>query len=153
MTTENRPEPALPVEPAPPAATGTAVEQAETAASAPSAGRRGAVAKLVQLVYLLFGVLEVLLLLRFALKALAANPQADFAAFVYGVTAPFLAPFVGLFGTPAANGAVLEPHTLVAIVVYALVGWLIARLVWLLVGETRSGVVTEHRASRTGVRS
>jgi hypothetical protein len=30
----------------------------------------------------------------------------------------------------------------VALIVYALVGWLLAKLVWILVGETRSAVRT-----------
>ncbi len=84
----------------------------------------------VQVVTLVFGVIEGLLLIRFALKALGANPAAGFASFIYDVTGPLLAPFTGLFGTPsAANGGVFETTTLVAIVVYALIAWALAALV------------------------
>jgi YggT family protein len=143
--TVERPE-NLPVSP-----TSTSVEHTEAAAYDPYASRRGAVAKLIDAIYLLFGILEVLLLIRFLLKAFAANAQADFAAFIYGITAPFLVPFAGLFGTPQAGANVLEVHTIVALIVYALLAWVIARIIWLLVGETRSGVAAEHRASRTRI--
>lgn len=80
-------------------------------------------------------------------RLLGANLAADFAAFIYGITAPLVAPFVGLFGTPQFNGSVLEPHSLVAIIVYALLAWLLAKLVWVVWGETRTGVTTSSRSS------
>jgi len=81
-------------------------------------------------IYVVFAVVDGLIAIRFLLKLLAANPEAGFAQLIYGVTAPLMAPFVGLLGTPAAsNGSQLEVTSLVAIVVYALVGWLLTRLV------------------------
>jgi hypothetical protein len=81
-------------------------------------------------IYVVFAVVDGLIAIRFLLKLLAANPEAGFAQFIYGVTAPLMAPFVGLLGTPAAsNGSQLEVTSLVAIVVYALVGWLLIRAV------------------------
>ena len=125
---------------------GVAAEHVEAVATDPYAPRRAAAYKVRQAIYLIFGILEGLIALRFVLRLLGANPDAGFAAFVYGVTAPFLAPFVGLFGTPRYNGSVLELHSIVAIAVYALLAWVLAKLAWLLLGETRSAVRT--RASR-----
>ena len=125
---------------------GVAAEHVEAVATDPYAPRRGAAHKVRQAIYLIFGIIEGLVAIRFILRLLGANPDAGFAAFVYGVTAPFLAPFVGLFGTPQYNGSVLELHSIVAIVVYALLAWVLAKLAWLLLGETRSGVRT--RATR-----
>jgi YggT family protein len=152
MTTETERETLRSAENLPLAPASTSIEHAEAAAYDPYASRRGAVAKLIDAIYLLFGILEVLLLVRFLFKAFAANAQAEFAAFVYNITAPFLVPFAGLFGTPQAGANVLEVHIIVALIVYAFVAWVIARVTWLLVGETRSGVAAEHRASRTRVR-
>jgi len=59
--------------------------------------------KLVRAIYLIFGLIEGLILIRFVLKALGANASAGFAQFIYGVTAPLVAPFYGLFGNPAAE--------------------------------------------------
>jgi len=108
----------------------------------PYGGRRATSFKVTRAIYLIFGVIEALLLIRFVLKALGANPEAGFAQFIYGVTGPLVAPFAALFGTPqAASGATLELHTLIAVVMYALVAWLLVRLAWLVFGEGRSASV------------
>jgi YggT family protein len=87
-------------------------------------------------IYVVFAVIDGLIAIRFLLKLLAANPQAGFAQLIYGVTAPLMSPFVGLLGNPAAsNGSQLEVTSLVAIVVYALVGWLLIRAVVIFLGN------------------
>ena len=135
------------------AAPAPAVEVDRTTATVydPFAERRHSSYRMVQAIYLLFGIIEGLIVVRVVLRALGANPQAGFAEFIYGLSAPFLAPFVGLFGSPQAGGSVLEVHSIVALVVYALVGWLLARLAWVLFGETRSAVAT--RASSVDTRA
>ncbi len=117
-------------------------ERTESVAYDPFANRRLAAYRAVQLVYWVFGLIEGLILVRFVLKALGANPSAGFAQFIYGITAPLVAPFYGLFGNPSAQGSVLELHSIVALIVYGLLAWLIAKLAWILVGETRSAVKT-----------
>ncbi len=119
-----------------------AARHVDVAATDPYAYRRGAVYKLRQAIYLVFGIIEGLIAIRFLLRLFGANPGAAFAAFIYNATAPLLAPFIGLFGTPRFDGSVLEWHSLVAIVVYALIAWVLAEVVWLLLGETRTGVRT-----------
>ena len=121
-------------------------EQVESVVTDPYAHRRGTAYKVRQGIYLIFGIIEGLIAIRFVLRALGANSEAGFASFVYGITAPLLTPFVGLFGTPQNNGSVLELHAIVAIIVYALVAWGLAKLAWLLLGETRRGVRT-HSSS------
>ena len=87
--------------------------------------------KLSSIVWLIIGILEVFIGLRVILRAIAANPDNSFAAFIYNASAPFLSPFFGLTGTPAAGGAVLEVPSLIAMVVYFLLGWLIVSIIWL----------------------
>ena len=118
----------------------------------PHAGRRSMSIKLTQAIYLIFGIVEALLVIRFVLKLLGANAEAGFASLIYRITAPLVAPFVGLFGTPQLNGMVLELESIVAIVVYGLVAWGLAKLAWLLLGETRSGVRTQSRTVDTDSR-
>lgn len=91
-----------------------------------------ALRRLTGLVILAFGTLNGLILLRFLLKLMAANPANIFASFIYTITEPFLVIFQGLTPTPAFAGIVLEFHDLIAIVVYAGLAWLIVRLMWLL---------------------
>lgn len=123
-----------------------ATEDVEAVVTDPYARRRGSVGKVRQGIYLLFGIIEGLIAIRFVLRALGAEPANAFAALIYGITAPFIAPFVGLFGTPQFRGGTLEAHSLVAIVVYALVAWVLVKVAWLLLGETRRGVRT-HTSS------
>jgi hypothetical protein len=124
------------------AAPTAAVDRTAATAYDPYATRRQAAYRLVQAIYLVFGIVEALIAIRLVLRALGANPNAGFAQLVYGLTAPLVAPFVGLFGSPQAGGSVLELQSIVALVVYALLAWGLGKLAWLLFGETRSAVAT-----------
>jgi uncharacterized protein YggT (Ycf19 family) len=83
----------------------------------------------VMITYLVLSLVEALLITRVILKLLAANPEAAFVRFIYTVSAPLVAPFQGIFPTPATQSSVLELSSLVAIAVYALIGWGIARAI------------------------
>ena len=87
--------------------------------------------RLIQLDYLVFGVIEALIVIRLILKLLAANPDAAFTSFMYQLSEPFVAPFQGVFPTPASNGSVFEFSSLLAIIVYILLASLIAQVIWL----------------------
>lgn len=101
-----------------------------------------------QLIWLGLGILEVMLALRVFLKLIAANPANLFASMLYAVTDLFLFPFAGLTRTPAAGGMVLEVHTLIAMVVYALAAWALERLVWVVFYRPReTQVVREARTT------
>jgi uncharacterized protein YggT (Ycf19 family) len=73
-----------------------------------------------------------LLGLRFLLRLIAANPNSPFARLIYNVTAPFLFPFEALTATPSAGAVVVEIPTLIAILVYLALGWVVVRLMWVL---------------------
>ena len=123
-------------------ATGMTTHQTETSSGDPYAVRRDLPLKVQNGIYLLFGILEGLLGIRFVLGLFGANPAAGFAQFIYGITGPFIAPFVGLFGQPRFEGSVFEFNSLVAILVYALIGWVLVKIVWLTMGDSRRGVRT-----------
>ena len=127
-----------------------AAEHVESTIADPYATRRENAFKWQQGIYLLFGFIEVLLGIRFVLRLLGANAEAGFAQLIYGVTSPLVAPFQGLFGTVQSEGSVLESATLVALVVYALVAWLIIKLASLAFGETRSATATTTSSTRIG---
>lgn len=83
--------------------------------------------KLVKdLALFILGLVETLLVFRFILKLLGANPQSDLVSWIYQTTDPLLQPFLFAFPTPTVrNGAVLEFTTLFAIFVYAFIAYLI----------------------------
>jgi uncharacterized protein YggT (Ycf19 family) len=107
----------------------------------PERERRIFTFKATQLVWLLFGILEALIALRIGLKLIGANPASPIAAFIYGFTSPFLFPFAGLTGTPSAGGMVLETSSVIAMVVYALIAWALARIIWVIFFRPRGPVV------------
>jgi uncharacterized protein YggT (Ycf19 family) len=82
----------------------------------------------MDLIYLVFGVIDGLLLIRLVLKLLSANTTAGFTQWVYGVTDVLLAPFRNLLPTIGTETSQLEMSVVVAILVYALIAWVIARL-------------------------
>lgn len=88
--------------------------------------------RLTGLIQLTFGVLNGLIGLRFLLKLMAANPENVFASLVYFITTPFIWIFRDLTRTPSFEGIEIEFFSLIAIVVYALIGWIIIQLMWVL---------------------
>jgi hypothetical protein len=83
----------------------------------------------VMITYLVLSLVEALLITRVILKLLAANPGAGFVRVIYARSALFVAPFQGIFPTPATQNSVLELSSLVAIAVYAFIAWGLVRLI------------------------
>lgn len=82
-----------------------------------------------RVVWYIAGFIIALLVLRMVLLLLAANQGNAFVDFIYGFSGIFAAPFFGIFSyTPVYGSNVFETSTLVAIVIYALVAWGIAKL-------------------------
>lgn len=75
-----------------------------------------------QIVYYILGIVEVLLVFRFVLKLLGANPEAGFSSFIYSVTYIFAAPFLSVFRRTYIAGSIFEWTTLLAM----LVCWIVA---------------------------
>jgi hypothetical protein len=87
----------------------------------------GVVARRV--VYYLAGVIIALLVLRIVLLMLAANQGSGFVDFVYALSGLFAMPFYGIFNyQPSYGQSVFEISSVVAIVVYALIAFGIAKL-------------------------
>ncbi len=91
------------------------------------------------LIYFFFGALEILLIFRLILRLTGANSFSAFVGLIYGVTGIFIVPFQGIFHQATGQGvvttAVLEPATLVAIVVYAVLAVGIVKLLRILSGK------------------
>jgi uncharacterized protein YggT (Ycf19 family) len=81
-----------------------------------------------QIVYTIGSIVAVLLVIRIIFELLAANPNAGFSNLIYTITAPLVAPFQGVFPTPQSHGNILDLAAVLAIIVYALLTWGIARL-------------------------
>jgi len=88
------------------------------------------------LVSFFFGIIEVLLAFRIILMLFGANPNANFSSWIYNNTDPLVAPFEGIFPSPnLANGTfTLEISAIFALVVYAVIAYLISEVVQALEG-------------------
>jgi hypothetical protein len=88
---------------------------------------------LKKIVYYLLGVLEALLAFRFIFKLLGANPGSTFVSLIYTISGAFLAPFNSIFRAAVNKGieteSVLEPTTIIAMIVYALIAYGVVKLI------------------------
>ncbi len=84
---------------------------------------------------LIFAALELVIGLRFIFQLLGANPSSTFVTWTYNVSNPLVAPFTSIFGHATAPvpgtipHSVFEPATLIALVIYAIIGGVIIRIV------------------------
>jgi uncharacterized membrane protein len=102
-----------------------------------------------RIMYLLLGILEILLGIRFVLKLIAANPDSGFTIFIYNITQIFIAPFNAIIGTPKISGSVIEVTTLIAMAVYALLFWILVRVIRIAAGGTKARTVTSSTTEQT----
>ena len=91
------------------------------------------------LVYYVLGALEILLAFRLILKIAGASIASGFVKVIYAITSIFVMPFEGIFRKGFTLGlettSVLEPATIVALVVYAILAWGIVKFVRISSGE------------------
>lgn len=111
----------------------------ETVVSAPVKSEATSYQTVEYLVYFFFGALEILLVFRLVLKLLGASFSNAFVGLIYGLSGIFILPFQGIFHQATTPGvettAVLEPATLVAIIVYAVLAVGVVKLVRILSGK------------------
>lgn len=98
---------------------------------------RDAVAfKAEDVIWFIVAVIEVLILIRFILLLFGARTGVPFVDFWYTLTAPLIYPFAGMFGNLDTynqyTGMRLELESLVAMLVYGLIGYLVVLAVRLL---------------------
>jgi len=105
---------------------------------------RESVYKISQIIWLLFGGLEALIGIRVILMLIGANPANGFTAFVYQLTQLFLWPFQNLIANPTFQNMTLEVTSIIAMIVYALLGWLIVRMIWVVFYRTPTSEVTTY---------
>jgi uncharacterized protein YggT (Ycf19 family) len=100
--------------------------------------RNVAISRINQLLWIIATIICVLVIFRFGLMLIAANPGSAFVDFIYGVTNIFVGPFNSILAAPAlTNGGVVDIASLFAIAVYVLVTWLITTLIHTLFTRAR----------------
>lgn len=101
---------------------GKSVLREKTQISSPEIENQVTIWTFNRFIYYLVGVIETLLVFRFTLKILGANPGSPFVSFIYSVSGALTAPFRGIFRTAVNEGietvSVFEPSTVFAVLVY-----------------------------------
>jgi uncharacterized protein YggT (Ycf19 family) len=113
------------------------------------AQQRSHPADAIRIIYLVLGIVDGLLLVRLLLKVLGTNPDAPFSSFIYGLTDFLLGPFKGMLPATVSGKTIFEPSVLIAILVYALLAWVLAKIVE--IAYSRS-VMVAHRTSSRDIR-
>jgi uncharacterized protein YggT (Ycf19 family) len=80
-------------------------------------------------VWFVVGIVEILIAARFLGKLFGASAHSAFVSFIYQVSGPVVAPFTGIFGDTGSKTNTFETASLVALVVYAVIGWGIVVLI------------------------
>jgi hypothetical protein len=93
-------------------------------------------AQFLRVAWFLLGLIEALIALRFSLALLGANPDNEFAAMVYAVTMPFVAPFRTLFPTPVVGSSIFEGYALVAMLVLFVIWWVAIKFLGVLLNRS-----------------
>lgn len=92
--------------------------------------------KFEELVWFVLAVLMVVLSIRFFLLLVGSRTGVPFVDFWYNLSAPLITPFAGMFGTintyNTYTGMRLELESLVAMLVYGLIGYLVILAIRLL---------------------
>jgi len=134
-------EPVRPVAPVTPATPVTPVTTSSTSRTAIHT-EGSSTNRVMQIIWWVVGLIDVLIAIRFLLKLFGANP-APFVRFMYDLTWPLVAPFHGIFNTAQEGRSILEPESLVAMAIYALIGWGIVSLIRLMSRPRSSTTVVE----------
>lgn len=88
---------------------------------------------IMTVVNVVFGVIEFVIAVRILLELLGANSGAPFVAWLYSTSANFVAPFSGAFASwDLGGGSVLDLSAIFAMICYAVIGWIVLRLLSLL---------------------
>jgi len=77
---------------------------------------------------LVVGIIELLLTFRLIFQFLVVNTGTPFVAWLYGVTAPLVAPFAKILPNWKISGYVVDFATVAALIVFALAGALLMML-------------------------
>jgi uncharacterized membrane protein YhdT len=111
--------------------------------------RQSRAAWVENLIYFIFGGIALLIALRVLLKAIGANPENAFTNLIYQLSHFFVAPFLTMVD-PIELGttAMFEIASVLAIIIYLILAWLLVRLMIILFNRPATGVSASRSVGR-----
>lgn len=76
-----------------------------------------------------FTLVELILSARFLMLLFGVGSSSSFVSWIYKISAPLAAPFIGIFQNLKFLGFVIDFSTLFALIVYGILGMLIVKLI------------------------
>lgn len=89
-------------------------------------------AKINRIVFFGLNFIEAILALRFIFKMLGANTNIPFTQILYGLSGALVFPFEGIFTDSRSGPYEFEPGTIIAMIIYLLIAFGLAKLVTIL---------------------
>ncbi len=118
---------------------GNLVEREEQVYDDPYNRRLNVLDRTSRIIYFVMGALELLLALRFLFRVINAETTNGFVNFIYNLSAPFIAPFNGIFNDQRiGQGSVVEVSTLIAMALYVILTYGLIQLLSVLFSPSRS---------------
>jgi len=93
------------------------------------------ISKINQVIFALVSIINLLILLRFIFLLFGAN-RVGFVSLLINFTNFFVAPFQGIFPSPVVEGSYLEFASVLAIIVWFVLAWIIAVIISLFSSST-----------------
>ena len=115
---------------------GNLVQKKRVVASGPST-TSVFLSRLTRFIWFVISAIVILIVFRFILLAIGANPASGFASIIYGITAVLVAPFQFITPNVDYTGGVIEAASIFAFFVYPILGWGIIQLLWILFSGSR----------------
>jgi YggT family protein len=84
---------------------------------------------IMTLINFVIGFIEILLSLRFIFRFFGASANSPFVNWIYVNSQPFLEPFFNIFSDITVGKFVIELTTILALLAYAIVGYIISYLI------------------------
>lgn len=88
------------------------------------------VSKTNQVIFSIIAIIDLLILLRLIFLLLGAN-RVGIVNFILNLTQIFVAPFMGIFPSPSVEGAYLETASIMAIIIWAVFGYILSLIIGL----------------------
>ena len=100
---------------------------------------------LAQVMNIIFAFIALFLGGRIIFRLVNANPETPFVQWVYAVSDGFMNPFSGIFPNQTLAGAsVLDLSAIIALIIYAVLAYIMTSLLQMIFRPTHPYITTEH---------
>ncbi len=86
-----------------------------------SSARKSTIYRVHQIIWYVLWIVEAIILTRILLKLLGASMESSFVRFIYELSAPLVAPYIGMFPDSVIEKTIIEWSAITAALVYGII--------------------------------